>query len=360
MFLLSNADIIQANNNNDTTQYNLVLKSIMENKVSISYKIPGYPKEAYSLMHMEMRINNTIMFSKGNITRRVETTCTGGWIRVNTGTSIEIKSLTPGSNGCRSIKNKIEYTDMEDFYRNTFITVYYFETLRKVVTSKFGENVTLNIKISYEGTKYYKDLPVNIFTIQGNVSGWNREYGRVSGFLKGYVYDHLGLMTPVKGELIYSISSYTLEQELNMTLKLAFDVDEENLPHSASYGYLDLGDIEVIIGGLPGSKIRVEFKKNSSKINIFNDGDNYGYVIVNLKKTMAFLNASSTRNYLVQAFLIYAIDPHSNKTVDIGVRVNKSITVTAEEYTNSPPMLEIMVFIIIAVVIIGIIWLVRK
>ena len=179
----------------------------MENKVTMSYRIPGYPREAYTLTHVEMEINSTIAISDGNVSRTTISSCTGGWIRVNTGTSIEIKSLTPGLDGCRSIKSEVDYAGIEDFYSDSFISMYYFEELRRIIISRFGENISFKVRIIYEGTKYYKNLPVNVFSIVGNISGWNKEYGYINGFLKGYMYNHLGLVIPVKGCLLYTSPS---------------------------------------------------------------------------------------------------------------------------------------------------------
>lgn len=352
---------VYCDNNNNEIIYNVVIKSSIDMITTIKVHIPGYPRETYSASHIEIETRREIIFGDKGIEENTITSCTGGWIKTISDSSIVTRTLSPNSEYCRTIKGRKEYIDIEDFYKSTFTSISYLEKFEKIIRSRFGENLTFNLSTYYKGVSYHNDMPLIVFIVQGNITGSHEKLGIINGFINGIIYNHMGLLIPVKGKIIYSISSYTLEQEINMTLKLEFDMKEGNLPHTASYNYADLGDVEISVGGLPGSNIKVVVKGGLNKIEVFNYGENYGYVMINLKTLTYKALDNSTNTTIVNAFLVYGIEPHSNRSINTHILFNRDVEITTQEYSGRQfSTLEIMVFIIIAIIIIGIIWLIKK
>jgi hypothetical protein len=260
--------------------YKYTLKASMDSNVYLEYHIPGYPEEAYSKTHVDMEIDHVIRIFSSKINETIITRCLGGWIRVSSGGSFNEETITPGSTGCRNITAEYSYYDMKTFYEDSFASMYRLSDVGKTIIAKFGKNITLNIMVSYKGVKIYRDIPIIIFVVHGNISGLSSRYGYIRGFLTGYSYHHIGLLVPVKGRIFYTIESKTLERKINFTVLLDYDIEEHNLSSSAVFGNGGVGDVEIVLGGLPNAKIKVELRKSSSTAFIRNDGSGYGYVIV--------------------------------------------------------------------------------
>ena len=340
-----------------TMQYHVVLKSVVDNIFRARMDVLGPNSGIYSYTHIEFEVDNKYIISPESVNQSTITRCTGGWIRVSSGSTVEQNTLTPGENGCRTIKATIQYADIEDYYRQSIISGFNLEEFRKKLVSKFGKNITFNVTISYVSSKYYKDLPVNVFTINGSIRGKHKDFGLINGYIKGVVYLHMGLLIPVKGEVSYSIRAYAIGKEYNMTIEMKFDVKEHDLPSESIYGYDSNDEIEVIVGGLPGSSISVEVKGGSNKIVARNTGTDYGYVLVMLKKETP-LYTEFYKGYYMKSYRVYVIPPNSSRDINVGVQLSEDMRISSREYVSTNiDMLTVFAVIAIVVVIVGIGWI---
>jgi len=331
-------------------EYSVRLKTVNESYFYRKLYSPVGNIETSTTTHVEYKVFNKIYFDGYDVNQTIISNCTGGWFIINTGSGINSGRIIHEPNGtCRTVTTEIDYADMSDYLSEAVIVATNLNDTLRLLTSKIGGNATVEVNIFLSGLQTYSGIPVFIATFNGSISVYNSTYGDITGYLTGYTYLHVGLLTPVKGYTKSVLIAQSLDYFVNSTNVIYYDIEDVNLPSHAQFAYMDLGYMEIVAGGLPGASIKVEAEKGSNTIRLYNYGDEYGYVLLNYKKPFK-IGFKQVSKASVQGYVMIPLPPRSNTTVETPITFDRDIVLNSETIRPGIPVEYVIAGVIIAAI----------
>jgi len=331
-------------------EYSIKLKTVNESYFYRKLYSPVGNIETSTTVHVEYKVFNKIYFDGYDVNQTIISNCTGGWFIINTGSGINSGRIIHEPNGtCRTVSVEIDYADMNDYLSEAVIVATNLNDTLRLLTSKIGGNATIEVNIFLSGLQTYSGIPVFIATYNGTIRVYNSTYGDVTGYLTGYTYLHIGLLTPVKGYVKSVLTAWSLDYFVNSTNVIYYDVEDSNIPSQAQFAYMNLGYVEIVVGGLPRASIKVEAVKGSNTIHVYNYGDEYGYVLLNYKKPFE-IEFKQVLKAGVQGYVIIPLPPRSNKTVETPITFDRDVVLNSETIRPGIPFEYVIAGVVIATI----------
>jgi hypothetical protein len=201
----------------------------------------------------------------------------------------------------------------------------------------------------YEGMGSYNGYPVYKYTVAYT---WITNSASLNA--TGELYLHIGLLLP----LYMHVNAEGNDQGSRITSSLTLKTVEANLPSTSVQSVVKTGKGVIIAGGLPGAKTTFKGCKGSTRLNVSNNGNQPGYIMIIRKQglTAAYIPTSTIKNN----YKVEGIAPGETKQVDLGFTLDKDISATTQEVSGGPDWLVVTIIIgIIAAAVGGIIWLIH-
>lgn len=265
------------------------------------------------------------------------------------GTSTTTTTFSPS--GSSENTEKLEYSvdiDLDEYYKGSFSGG---ETMG-AVSRTFNiplSGLTTYYNISYLGMDTYNGLPVYKYKVSMNISDQGRIFEA-----EGETYLHMGTLQPLYMYLDMNVKGSESSGELIYKLETL----ETNLPAKATSLEEDLGKAKILAGGLPGANIVVKGFKGSTAINVTNNGDRPGYLIILYKSeelSLSIIPAEQKSSYN-----ILAVKPGESKTIDLGFMLDKDINIATQQVSPSIDWRIIILLSITAVLVGGVIYVFHR
>ncbi|ADI31606.1 hypothetical protein [Staphylothermus hellenicus] len=265
------------------------------------------------------------------------------------GTSTTTTTISPSGSGGET--EKLEYSvdiGLDNHYKSSFSGG---EALRTVstITNIPLSGMTAYYNISYLGMDTYNGLPVYKYKVSMNTSDQDRIFEA-----EGETYLHIGTLQPLYMYLNMNIEG----ADSSGTLTYKLETLETNLPAKATGLEEDLGKAEILAGGLPGANIVVKGQKGSTTINVTNNGDSPGYLILIYKNKELSLSTIPVEQK--SPYNILAVKPGESKTIDLGFILDKDIHIATEQISPSIDWGIIILLSIVAALVAGVIYALHR
>uniref|UniRef100_A0A7C4HED4 Uncharacterized protein n=1 Tax=Staphylothermus marinus TaxID=2280 RepID=A0A7C4HED4_STAMA len=249
----------------------------------------------------------------------------------------------------------VSYPDLDAYLSAQFITENYVKSMLEIIRSRLGGNITgFDLNIEFNGTSFVNKIPVLIFKVNGSINALSARYGLIKSSFSGYSSIYIGLPLPLNGSITHYIEAKAIGSEYKYLSRTIYSLTEHNLDNVVMYGYYNLDDLEIIVGGYPNSNITVYIYANRSYIDVFNNGEDIGYILIKSREPVE-LNITGIR-IKYRGFKIYGLHAKTNRTISIDTIPKINITLNSTKYyyresssIRDPIVLTSLIIVVIAV-----------
>ncbi|OYT40452.1 MAG: hypothetical protein B6U89_02025 [Desulfurococcales archaeon ex4484_58] len=325
-----------------------------------SYKIARYgaPAGVYDIdvnYRMTGELDVELILTNDTFKVKSKYNCTGGWVRSVGKDLNRFEKLVPGEDPCIVHKYEVTYRDINEYLTKSFSPS---EELNRSLSRVHGvlpENTVFNVTVKYGGLTTYKDLLTNVFYIHMDFKGYGAS-GKVRGYFDGVTYVYGGLPIPIYRNLSFYMETYSLEGRISYYMKETAELTEHNLSEYIQYGYIEVNEAKIILGGFPDAKLRVTGSNGDNKLYVVNEGSDLGFVIIVYEGGSSLKNSTNE----TPSYFIYAVEPGKDKTLELKTTLDRDIDVSSSTRTSTKKLFEealpmiilalIAVFIVIAII----------
>ncbi|MEM1676078.1 MAG: hypothetical protein QXL68_05825, partial [Desulfurococcaceae archaeon] len=144
----------------------------------------------------------------------------------------------------------VSYPDLDAYLSAQFITENYVKSMLEIIRRRLGGNITgFDLNIEFNGTSFVNKIPVLIFKVNGSINALSTRYGLIKSSFSGYSSIYIGLPLPLNGSITHYIEAKAIGSEYKYLSRTIYSLTEHNLDNVVMYGYYNLDDLEIIVGG---------------------------------------------------------------------------------------------------------------